>query len=80
MSKAEEGLPKWQRVVPAIAWKPYGLTVVADRHLPDGTRQHLVREEVPVGCVVANAQVICERCVPTEAFSDQLSHLSTGGN
>ena len=44
-------------------WEPTpwrGYTIIADRHLPDGTRQHLVKGSVHKGTVVANAQIIGE--------------------
>lgn len=48
---------EWELLEPA-PWKGY--TIVADRHLPDGTRQHLVKGSVPEGTVVGNAQIIGE--------------------
>lgn len=47
----------WERWEPPVFWPDYGVFVVADRHLPDGTRQHVVRGSVPAGTIVANAQV-----------------------
>lgn len=72
----KDGVMKWQRVSPPIPWKAAKAVVVADRHLPDGTRQHMVRGSVPVGLVIANAQVIGEDDAPQAEFSEALSHLS----
>lgn len=51
---------QWQPVDPPHWWPAAGAYVVADRHLPDGTRQHQVRAQVPEGLVIANAQVFSE--------------------
>lgn len=67
---------KWQRVIPPIPWPAANAVVVADRHLPDGTRQHMVPGSVPAGLVVANAQVIGQGDVPQAEFAAELSHLS----
>lgn len=72
----EEVAVKWQRVTPPIEWKPAKAVIVADRHLPDGTRQHMVRGSVPQGLVVNNAQVIGEDDLPDAEFSSVPSHLS----
>lgn len=72
----EDGLMKWQRVDPPIPWPKAQALVVADRHLPCGTRQHMVRGSVPPGQVVANAQVVGEDDVPNAEFSSAPSHLS----
>lgn len=66
----------WQRVEPAIWWPAASAWVVADRHLPNGTRQHMIRGHAPDGLVIANAQVIGEADVNNPRFSDLPSHLS----
>lgn len=71
-----EGVMAWERVVPPVFWKEFGGYVVADRHLPDGTRQHMVQGHVEPGLVVANAQVVGEEDCVGAVFSDKLSHLS----
>lgn len=71
-----DGAMKWQRVVPPIHWPAANAVVVADRHLPDGTRQHMVPGSVLAGLVVANAQVIGQEDVPNAEFSETPSHLS----
>ena len=53
-----DGVMKWERVNPPCPWPAANTVVVADRHLPDGTRQHMVPGSVPIGLVIANAQVI----------------------
>ena len=50
----------WQRLDPPVWWPRLGDYVIADRHLPDGTRQHMARGHAPHGLVVGNAQVIGE--------------------
>lgn len=67
---------KWERVVPPIQWDAANALIVADRHLPDGTRQHMIRGSAQPGLVVANAQVVGEDDVPQAEFSEVLSHLS----
>ncbi len=71
-----DGTMKWQRVIPPIQWDAAQALIVADRHLPDGTRQHMVPGSVPAGRVVANAQVIGEVDVPLAEFASVPSHLS----
>lgn len=71
-----DGVCKWQRVDPPVKWKAANAFIVADRHLPDGTRQHMVRGSVPPGRVVNNAQVIGQDDVPGAEFSATPSHLS----
>lgn len=73
----KDGAMKWERVVPPVYWAAANAIIVADRHLPDGTRQHLVRGSVSPGLVVANAQVLGEADVPLAEFSSVTSHLST---
>jgi len=71
----EDGLMKWQRVNPPIKWAAADALIVADRHLPDGTRQHMVRGSVQPGRVVNNAHVIGKNDVPDAEFSSVISHL-----
>lgn len=66
----------WQRVQPPIWWQAAGRHVIADRHLPDGTRQHMVDGSVLAGTVIANAQVIGVDDLPGATFSATPSHLS----
>lgn len=66
----------WQRVCPPLPWPQAGAMIVADRHLPNGTRQHMVAGSVPAGLVVGNAQVIGQADVPDAEFSPVRSHLS----
>ena len=70
----KDGVMKWERVSPPIPWPAAKAVVVADRHLPDGTRQHMVPGSVPPGLVIANAQVFGQDDVPEAEF--QLSHLA----
>jgi len=67
---------KWERVSPPLPWAAADALVVADRHLPDGTRQHMVRGSAVPGLVVANAQVIGEDDTPQAEFSTIASYLS----
>ncbi len=71
-----DGYMKWERVVPPIPWIRANRVIVADRHLPDGTRQHMVAGTVVAGLVVANAQVIGQDDVPHAEFSVTPSPLS----
>lgn len=71
-----DGIMKWQRVIPPIIWPQAQVTIVADRHLPDGTRQHMVAGGRPTLRIVADAQLIGRDEVPDAEFSDGPSHLS----
>lgn len=73
---AEEVMP-WERVNPPIWWGAAQMHIMADRCLPDGTRQHMVKGHVTPGLVIANAQVIGEDDAPEAQFSKAPSHLST---
>lgn len=75
MSDQDEPMD-WERVQPPIWWPDAGRHVLADRHLPDGTRQHMVEGSVPAGTMIANAQVIGADDVPDAEFSTKPSHLS----
>jgi len=66
----------WERVKPPLWWPAAKTDVIADRHLPDGTRQHMVKGRVEPGLVIQNAQVVGEDDVPDAQFSEHLSHLS----
>lgn len=72
----KDGVMKWQRVNPPLQWDAAKAVIVADRHLPDGTRQHMVRGSVPDGILIANAQVIGQDDAPQAEFSEVFSHLS----
>lgn len=72
----EDGVMDWEHVQPPIWWSAAGRHVVADRHLPDGMRQHMVDGSVLAGTVIANAQVIGVDDVPDARFSAALSHVS----
>lgn len=71
-----DGVMKWERVSPAVAWEAAHALIVADRHLPDGTRQHMVLGSVAPGLVVANAQVVGEDDATSAEYSSMPSHLS----
>jgi hypothetical protein len=66
----------WERVTPPLWWGAAGHFIVADRHLPNGVRQHMVEGHVEPGLIVDNAHVIGEDDVPDAVFSATLSHLS----
>ena len=67
---------KWERVDPPLFWRACDRYVVADRHLPDGTRQHMVKGTVADGLIIGNAQLVGEDDCVDAQFSDRLSHLS----
>jgi hypothetical protein len=71
-----DGVMKWERVKPPLWWPAAASFIVADRHLPDGTRQHMVEGHVQPGMVISNAEVIGELDAPKAEFSSQPSHLS----
>ena len=75
-----EGVMKWERVVPPYFWANANKLVVADRHLPDGSRQHMVPGHVAAGVVVGNAQLIGQLDALDAQYSTQLSHLSEVSN
>lgn len=66
----------WQQVDPPIWWAAAGRYVVADRHLSDGTRQHMVAGSIRHGTVIANAQIVGQADVKNVKFSAIRSHLS----
>lgn len=65
--------PLWARISPPYFWEQAQLHVVGDRHLDDGTRQHLVLEEVQPGLVINNAQVFSEKEFPQAEYGENLS-------
>ena len=71
----ENALP-WERVTPPLWWKAAKQHIVADRTLPDGVRQHMVKGHVEPGRIIANAQVIGEADAIGALFSETPSHLS----
>lgn len=75
MHAAQETMD-WERIEPPIWWPAAGRFIMADRTLPDGTRQHMVQGRVTHGTVIANAEVIGADDAPDAAFSESLSHLS----
>lgn len=72
----ESDVMPWERVNPPLWWQEAGLNVIADRHLPDGTRQHMVEGHMQAGTVIGNAQVFGVSDIPDAKFSDAPSHLS----
>lgn len=73
----DNGVMKWMRVEPPLWWPRAGKFIVADRHLPDGTRQHMVAGKMPDGCVIANAEILGEDSLKEPVlFSTTPSHLS----
>lgn len=68
---------QWQRIEPPLYWPQIGKHIVADRCLPDGTRQHMVPGHVAPGLVVSNAQIIGQADCPGIHYSAEKSHLST---
>lgn len=60
----ESDVMPWKPMAEPYFWHDLGVTVIADRHLPDGTRQHMVQEQVAPGLVHANAQVLSSWVVP----------------
>lgn len=58
MKEEEEvHIPEWDILNPAYFWVQYNLTVVGDRYLSNGRRQHLVLESVPENTVIADADI-----------------------
>ena len=73
----KDGLPKWGRVDPPLRWENANAMVVADRHLPDGTRQHMIRGKTPDVRIVDNAEVVGQDDAPDAEYSSTPSHLSS---
>lgn len=76
MPNNEDSAMPWERIDPPILWPQFGNYIVADRHLPDGTRQHMIHGHVEPGRVFNNAQIIGEADCPDARYSSQKSHLS----
>lgn len=76
MEFAPDDIMPWERVIPPLWWPAAKANVIADRHLPDGTRQHMVKGRVEPGLVIQNAQVVGEDDSPDAPYSDHLSRLS----
>lgn len=76
MDKRDDETTPWERVDPPLWWGAAQSHVVADRHLPSGTRQHMVQGHAAPGLVIANAQVFGEDDLVNPLFSDTPSHLS----
>ena len=72
----KDGNMKWERVVPPVHWASANATIIADRHLPDGKRQHMVVGSAKAGLVIDNADVIGQDDALDAEFSTVLSHLS----
>lgn len=49
---------EWEVLDPPYYWERYNLTIIADRHKEDGTRQHVVLEPVSKGTVLNNAEIL----------------------
>lgn len=47
----------WKVFLSPVPWAGTKWSVLADRHLPDGTRQHIVDGEVEPGQMFANAML-----------------------
>ena len=60
----------WQHMSPPYLWKEHGLTVVGDRHLPNGDRQHIVLGSMPLGTVIDNAYVFGQDDMPNAVYDD----------
>lgn len=56
----------WTQLSPPYYWSVVDDYVLADRHLPDGTRQHLVQGHAAPGLIVCNAQVFGAADFPDE--------------
>jgi hypothetical protein len=50
----------WIIFDPPYFWKKIGRNVLADRYLPDGTRQHVVEGYIPPNTIINNAQIFGE--------------------
>lgn len=55
---AEADCCAWEYFKMPEFWREINDEVIADRTLPDGTRQHMIRGHVVAGKVVCNAQII----------------------
>lgn len=70
-----DGAMKWERVQPPLWWPSARQYVIADRHLPNSRRQHMVPGHVPPGTVCDNADVIGEVEAIGAEFASRPSHL-----
>jgi hypothetical protein len=61
---AGKNVMSWQRPGPPYFWPAMGEFVAADRHLPGGTRQHVVRGIVPPGLAFRRARIVSETDCP----------------
>lgn len=77
---AASEMPLWEAIDPPLWWPVIADYVVADRHLDDGTRQHMVRGHVEPGRVVRSAQIIGQADCPDAKYRDEKSHLSDCSN
>jgi hypothetical protein len=59
----ETDICAWEYFNPPYYWQEINGEVIADRTLPDGTRQHMVRGHVTPGMVVCNAQIVGQACL-----------------
>jgi len=57
-TQSEDNIRQWTKIDPPFWWKEINAYVVADRHLPDGTRQHLVKGYTGSAIEVNNAKLI----------------------
>ena len=53
-------LLKWNVIEPAYYWARHNLYVLADRHLPNGRRQHIVKGKIKPNTVLDNADIFGE--------------------
>ena len=51
-----DGIMKWEEISPPLWWPAARCHIVADRHLPDGTRQHMVEGRTSPGFLIGNAR------------------------
>lgn len=49
---------EWDVLDPPWFWPKHNLTILADRHKEDGTRQHVVLEPVVKGTMLDNAEIL----------------------
>lgn len=71
-----QGVMKWERLIDPVFWPAANAWVIADRHLPDGTREHMVQGSVKPGTVIGNANVIGEQDVHNAQPSSTPSHIT----
>ena len=76
MEYKPEDIQPWEIVEPPYWWSKINMYIIADRTLPDGVRQHMVRGYVKVGTVVNNAQILMEKDCQNDLYSSELSPLS----